>query len=145
MLHEGWWCDVLRKNRYIFQRKHRGNVAQGDYNNELLPQPTNPSVASYLFSWESVGVFQLFVPLYFAMSERISAEKQQEVVGWIASASMAELEYKVSPKQQHLSLFIVFDLVLIASFHYYFFHPPWFRIGVDGPASSWLQFMDMLP
>ena len=85
----------------------------------------------HIFSgWESVGVFQLFVPLYFAMSERIfqlirqrglSAEEQQEVVGWIASASKAEVEYKVSPKQQHLSLFIVFDLVLIASFHFIFF------------------------
>ena len=50
----------------------------------------------------------------------LSAEKQQKVVLKIASASKAELEYKVSPKQQHLSLFIVFDLVLIASFHLFF-------------------------
>ena len=65
----------------------------------------------------------------FEMSDKIfqlicqndlSAEKQQEVVGLIASASKAELEYKVSPKQQHLSLFIVFGLVLIASFHFIF-------------------------
>ena len=66
-----------------------------------------------------------------AMSKRIfqlifqndlSAEKQQEIVLKIASASKAELDYKeVSPKQQHLSLFIVFDLVLIASFHSFIF------------------------
>ena len=79
------------------------------------------------------------------MTKDLSAEKQQEVVGLIASASMAELEYKVSPKQQHLSLFIVFDLVLIASFHYYFFHPPWFRVGMEGPVFTRLQLVDMLP
>jgi hypothetical protein len=45
----------------------------------------------------------------------LSAEKQQEIVGLIGSASKAEVDYKVSPKQQHLSLFIVFDLGLIAS------------------------------
>ena len=74
----------------------------------------------------------------------LSAEKQQEVVGLIASASMAELDYKVSPKQQHLSLFIVFDLVLIASFHF-FFHPPWFRMGMESPAFTRLHGVDMLP
>jgi hypothetical protein len=59
----------------------------------------------------------------------LSAEKQQEIVGLIGSASKAEVEFKVSPKQQHPSLFIVFDLGLIASFHFFFFfHPPWFRM-----------------
>ena len=89
----------------------------------------------------------------FEMSDKIfqliyqgglSAEEQQELVLKIASASKAELDYKVSPKQQHLILCIVFDLVLIASFHF-FFHPPWFRGGVDPPAFTWLQGVDMLP
>ena len=49
----------------------------------------------------------------------LSAEKQQEIVGLIGSASKAEVEFKVTPKQQHLSLFIVFDLGLIARFHFF--------------------------
>ena len=49
----------------------------------------------------------------------LSAEKQQEIVLKIASASKRDLEYKVSPKQQHLSLFIGFDLGLIARFHFF--------------------------
>ena len=74
----------------------------------------------------------------------LSAEKQQEIVGLIASASKAEVEFKVSPKQQHLSLFIVFDLGLIASI-FLFFHPPWFRLGMETLAFTGLQGMDMLP
>ena len=74
----------------------------------------------------------------------LSAEKQQGIVLKIGSASKAEVEYKVSPKQQHLSLFIVFDLGLIARFHY-FFHPPWFRIGMDSPVFTMLHCLDILP
>ena len=35
-----------------------GKLAQGDYNNE--PQPTNPSVASYLLSLDSFGISWFF-------------------------------------------------------------------------------------
>ena len=74
----------------------------------------------------------------------LSGAQQEDVVSKIASASKAELDYKVSPKQQHLSLFIVFDLVLIASI-FFFFHPPWFRVGMDTPAFTGLQGGDMIP
>ena len=141
-----------------FRRKHRGKFIQGDYNSELLPQPTNPSVARlpHIFSvWNQLVFSNCLLCYIFEMSDKIfklicqnglSAEKQQEVVGLIASASKAEVEYKVSPKQQHLSLFIVFDLVLIASFHF-FFHPPWFRVryNLETPASSWLHGVDIRP
>ena len=89
----------------------------------------------------------------FVMSDRIfklirisdlSAEKQQGIVLKIGSASKAEVEFKVSPKQQHLSLFIAFDLGLIARFHF-FLHPPWFRMVMDTPALTGLHVGDMLP
>ena len=71
----------------------------------------------------------------------LSAEKQQEIAGLISSASKAEVEYKVS---QHLLLFIEFYLVLIASI-FFFFHPPWFRMGLETPAFTGLHVVDMLP
>ena len=90
-------------------------------------------------------IFEMSDKIFQLIRQRgLSAEKQQEVVRLIASASKAELDYKVSPKQQHLSLFIVFDLVLIASLHF-FFHPPWFRMGLDPPVFTGLQCMDILP
>ena len=113
----------------------------------------------HIFSVSNQLVFSNCLLCYiFEMSDRIhklicqrglSAEKQQEVVGLIGSASKAELEYKVSPKQQHLSLFIVFDLVLIASFHFYFFT----HLGLgwecmDLPSLcyiSWICFHDHRP
>jgi hypothetical protein len=51
----------------------------------------------------------------------LSAEKQQEIVGLIASASKAQVDYKVSPTQQHLSLFIALIAKLL-----FFFSPTLF-------------------
>jgi hypothetical protein len=65
-----------------------------------------------------------------------SAKKLQDIAAEIAAASEAALNYKVSPKQHHPSLFIQ---------AFIFSPPPWYRMRKDPPASTGLQGVQPLP